>query len=210
MNGILSPVSEPPNDLFASVKRPAELQFFAQWFVRRAGVGRLVTLFFLAALRCFAESGREYQVKAVLVVNLVRFVEWPESAFETTNSPIVIGIIGKDPFGQNIDEAVKGETHNGRAMKVERFSAIDPARLPQLLFISASERSRLPRILKSLDHKPVLTVSDIDEFTTNDGMVQIYVNVQNRPRLRINLDAAKAQRLSIAPKLLQIAELVGR
>jgi len=58
---------------------------------------------------CGAEAPTEYQVKAVFVYNFSRFVEWPPQAFTAPDEPFVIGILGGDPFGERLDEAVRGE-----------------------------------------------------------------------------------------------------
>ena len=67
----------------------------------------------------------EYQVKAVFVFNFSQFVEWPQETFDAQGKPFVIGVLGTDPFGQRLDEAVKGETVNERPLVVRRFHRID-------------------------------------------------------------------------------------
>lgn len=69
----------------------------------------------------WSQGFKEYQVKAVLLLNLTRFVDWPESAFAAPDSPVVIGIVGHDPFGATVDDAVHGERVNGRSIVVQPF-----------------------------------------------------------------------------------------
>src|SRR5688572_25985571 len=61
---------------------------------------------------------REQEVKAVFLFNFVQFVEWPQEAFPENQTPLVIGILGKDPFGKFLDETVKGEVINGHPLSV--------------------------------------------------------------------------------------------
>jgi len=68
------------------------------------------------------ESATEYQVKAVFLYNFSHFVEWPPEAFTTPTEPFVIGILGSDPFGARMDEAVHGELINQHPMVIRRFS----------------------------------------------------------------------------------------
>ncbi|MGH7971944.1 MAG: YfiR family protein, partial [Limisphaerales bacterium] len=68
-----------------------------------------------------AEVSKEYQIKAVLLFNLTRFVDWPDSAFTAPDAPLVIGIVGRDPFGEALDEAVRGEEVNGHKIIIQRF-----------------------------------------------------------------------------------------
>src|SRR5688572_2456800 len=64
---------------------------------------------------------KEYQVKAVFLYNFAQFVEWPTTAFPTAETPLVIGVLGDDPFGGYLDETVRGEKANNRALAIERY-----------------------------------------------------------------------------------------
>ncbi len=69
-----------------------------------------------------ADSPVEYQVKAAFLLNFTKFIDWPEAAFASKDSPITICILGKDPFGPVLDEIVQGETVNARKVTVQRIS----------------------------------------------------------------------------------------
>src|SRR3990172_10053935 len=47
----------------------------------------------------------EYQVKAAILFNFAKFVEWPDAAFPDPATPIIIGVLGEDPFGSALDAA---------------------------------------------------------------------------------------------------------
>ena len=170
-----------------------------------------MALVFLPALIAPAQSPKENQLKAVLLLNLARFVDWPESAFAAPDSPIVIGILGHDPFGRTLDEAVQGEQVNGRPIVVERYANLSAVRPCQILFICNNERGHIADVLRAVQGKPVLTVSELDGFAASlGGMVRVYTNSQNKIRLQINLEAARAEKLQLSAKLLQVAELTRR
>jgi len=162
----------------------------------------------LPANAAVSEMSREYQIKAVLLFNLTRFVDWPADAFAAPFSPIVIGILGHDPFGEILDKVAEGETVNGRKVVVQRYDSLPAVRPCHILFISASERARAKEIISTLKGRPILTVSDFEDFVRQfGGMVRFYKNEQSKIRLRINLDAARADRLNISARLLQVAEV---
>ena len=71
-----------------------------------------------------ADTPTENQVQAVFLFNFSRFVEWPPQAFAAPSDPFVIGIVGSDPFGARLDEAVRNEQINGHALTVRRFRSI--------------------------------------------------------------------------------------
>jgi len=159
-------------------------------------------------LRAQPEPSREYQIKAVFLFNFVQFVDWPPQAFAGPESPVVIGVLGEDPFGPALDEAVRGENVNGRPLVVHRFRRIEDVGLCHVLYVSRSETSRLPQIMTRLKGRSILTVSDTDEFTRLSGIIR-FVTENNKVRLRINVDAAKAADLTISSKLLRPAEIIS-
>jgi hypothetical protein len=155
----------------------------------------LVAFGFLTAPRVLAEEEvpNEYELKAVMLFNLARFVQWPAAAFAETNSPLIIGILGRDPFGDALQRAVQGETVNGRRLVIEHY---DNPRLLQtchILFISSNEKPRLTQILAKIKGQPILTVSEMEGFSKlPGGMVRFYINDQKKIRLRLNLESAHA------------------
>lgn len=169
----------------------------------------LKAITFVAAL-LLAQSPRtsEYQVKAVFLFNFVQFVDWPAPAAAAPDSqPLLIGILGSDPFGAFLDETVRGEHLGTRPIRLRRYRQIADIDDCNVLFISRSEAERVPEILAALKNRPVLTVSDGDTFANQGGMIQ-FVTDKSRIRLRVNLEAAQAANVAISSKLLRVAEVV--
>jgi hypothetical protein len=155
-----------------------------------------------------ADTPTENQVQAVFLYNFSRFVEWPAQAFVTPNDPFVIGILGSDPFGARLDEAVRNEQINGHPLTVRRFRSVAEIDNCQILFVDRSETSRLGQIVAALDHRSTLTVSQADGAAQRGVMIQ-FATENNRIRLRINVESARASGLTISSKLLRPAEIIG-
>lgn len=171
----------------------------------------IVTSFLLlargAGLAGQAAPAPEYQVKAVFLFNFAQFVDWPADAFPDADTPVVIGVLGDDPFGSVLDQTVRGERLGGRSFQVRRYQRVDEIKICHILFISRSEASRPEGILAGLKNQPILTVSDADGFADRGGMIR-FVTDRNRIRLQINLAAAEAAHLTISSKLLRVAEII--
>lgn len=150
---------------------------------------------------------REYQVKAVFLFNFAQFVDWPPQAFPEAQTPLVIGILGEDPFGAYLDETVRDEKVTNRPLAVQRYRRVEEIKTCHILFISRSESDRLGQILARLKDRNILTVGDADGFARRGGMIG-FVTEKNKIRLRINLEAAKAANLIVSSKLLRPAEIV--
>jgi hypothetical protein len=149
----------------------------------------------------------EYQLKAVFLFNFAQFVEWPPQAFPDAQAPLIIGVLGMDPFGAYLDETVRGATVNNRPLIVQRYGRVEDINTCHILFISRSETDRLEQILASLRGRQILTVSDAEDAALRGVMIRM-ITVENKIRLRINLEEAQAANLKISSKLLRPAEIV--
>ena len=151
----------------------------------------------------------EYQIKAAFLFNFAKFVEWPPAAFAEATSPMVIGILGENPFGDDLERTIRGKTINNRPLVIKEFRSPAEATNCHVLFISTSEKQRLPEILKSLHGTSVLTVGETDRFIETGGMIN-FVAEGNKIRFQINEVAAESAGLKISSKLLSLASRPAR
>src|SRR6266568_2546236 len=114
------------------------------------------------ALQAQEAPASEYQLKAAFLYNFAKFVEWPPQAFPDAATPFTIGIIGEDPFGDDLERTVQNKTANGHPFMAKQVKALSELKTCHILFISASERKRLPEILNAVRGAGVLTVSEMD------------------------------------------------
>jgi hypothetical protein len=154
-----------------------------------------------------AEAFPEYKVKALFLFNFAKYVDWPEAAFPTPGSPIIIGLIGQDNFKDELNRAVEGKIVNGRAIVVKRVSTDPEMNACHILFVSSSEKSRLDEILGKTRHWPVLTVGELAQFLAKGGIVNFTLK-DEKIRLEIDLDSARQAGVRISSKLLSVAEFV--
>ncbi|MGH7498627.1 MAG: YfiR family protein [Gemmatimonadales bacterium] len=155
-----------------------------------------------------ASASPEYQLKAVFLFNFAQFVEWPASEFPQPDTPLLICVLGEDPFGTYLDETVRGELVGNHPLAVRRYRGVDEIKTCHILFVSPREQGRMAEILESLKGRSVLTVGDAEHFASRGGMIR-FVTEHNRIRLHINLEAAKAANLTISSKLLRPALIVS-
>jgi len=153
-----------------------------------------------------AQVPSEYQVKAAFLLNFMKFVEWPPSAFESPNSPFSICILGDDPFGRDIDQLVEGESISGRKLTVARMLQQPIPKSCQVLFISKSAKD--PAVVTSIA-PGVLTISDRDRFLVDGGMIAFVIE-DRHVRFDINLRAAVNASLTMNARMLNVARSVKR
>jgi hypothetical protein len=168
----------------------------------------VAVLLALVAAPGHAQAPTEYQVKAIFLFNFSQFVDWPVVSFADDRSPLVIGVLGSDPFGATLDEIVRGETVNGRPLEVRRYGSVEQIDACHILFIERSQDKRLDAVLAALKGRSVLTVGDFEGFLRHGGIIR-FVTVGNKIRLRVNLAAAQDAKLTISSKLLRPAQIVA-
>jgi len=149
-------------------------------------------------------SPSEYQLKAAFIYNFAKFIDWPAEAFKDDRSPFIIGILGDDPFGNNLERTVAGKMINTHPITIQNFREAGDATKCHLLFISNSKKEQLPEIIKKLHGATVLTVGETERFVETGGMIN-FVNEDKKVRFQINDDATKAAKLKLSSKLLSLA-----
>ena len=154
-----------------------------------------------------AQVFNEFQVKAAFLYSFAKFVEWPSQTFRSPSAAIVICVLGEDPFGTYLDDAVKDKTAGDRPLAVARIADIPAARECAILFIAQSERRRMPALLASAAMPGLLTVGDTAEFAAQGGVIAMQLEGE-RIRLKVNLTAADKARLHISSRLLSLATIV--
>lgn len=148
----------------------------------------------------------EYTVKAAYLYNFAKYVEWPSEVFVKTDTPLLICIVGKNPFDGAL-EMLAGKMVNSHPVEVRSVLATANLGRCQVVFIARTEQSRLNTILKNMDSQPVLTVSDISNFAEAGGMIGL-IEIEQRIRFDINMAATDRARLKLSSQLLKLARIV--
>ena len=151
-------------------------------------------------------ASREYQIKAAILFNFMKFVEWPTEAFADNPSTLILGILGEDPFGPAL-ESIDGKTVQGRTLVVRRFASLQDLEPCQILFVSSSERDRLQAVFEAVDSWSVLTVGEMDRFAELGGIIGLDIR-RNAISFDINSRAGQQAGLSISSELLNLARVV--
>lgn len=155
-----------------------------------------------------AASGlNEYAVKAAFLYQFMQFIEWPPEAFADATAPIVVGVLGDDPFDDSLRRATEGRTAQGRPLVIRAVKHGEPLRHCHVLFVSASEEGRIPDVLRTLGTAAVFTVGDSAGFAEAGGTLN-FVTEAARVKFEVNLAAAERARVRISSKLLSIARIV--
>jgi hypothetical protein len=159
--------------------------------------------------RAFAQEGdyAEYEVKATLIVKLLRFATWPEFETEEEGDPVYIGVLGEDPFGNYLDDAIKGKQVDGHPVRIRRSEDVIELLQCRALFIANSERESLESVLETLGGEPIITLGDHTDFARRGVMINLVLK-DRKVSFEINYGAIRESGLDIDAQLLKLATLV--
>lgn len=155
-----------------------------------------------------AESPDEYQVKGAFLYHFANFVVWPESTFEPTDGHLRICILGKDPFGQILDDNLESKKAAGHPFQIRRNPSKQDIQYCHMLYVTNSRPATLQELSRQKNKGNVLTIGEARKFIQQGGMVQFFVDNQ-KVRFAVNPDAVKQTELAMSSKLLRLAKIVS-
>lgn len=178
----------------------------------RIGIGILLTASLMAGLFIMLlahaataeEESSEYAVKAAYLFKFAAFVEWPPGTFNSADTPLVIGIVGDNPFDGTLDNIAAHRKIDGRPVQIAKGERIEQIKNEHILFISQSEQDDMSLIAADLNGKKVLTVAEFDD----PAIIIRFVIENDKVRFDINLAQAQRNGLKLSSKLLSVARHV--
>ena len=185
------------------------MRTIARRAVRRVALAVCLLALSSSSGNVLAAPTPEYLIKAAYLYNFALFVGWPADAFATPDAPLVIGIVGSDPFDQALDRTVQHKRINGRLIVVKRLQWGNDLRQCHILFITASEAAKGADLATRLEGLPILIVGESSDFARRGGTINFTVD-DNKIRFEVNVDTAKKSRLVISARLLDVAKGIVR
>lgn len=171
--------------------------------VRQIGAACLLALSAAAAPCGVQAQTLEYPIKAQFLYKFIPFIEWPQDAFEQPTSPMVLCVVGRDPFGGALDRAITGQRLGGRSFVVLRLARIEPDSGCHLAYIAGGEDQPPNAAVQALRGAPVVTVTDDAIAPGARGLIHFVIR-DRRVRFIIDAGAANEAGLKISSKLLAL------
>jgi hypothetical protein len=169
----------------------------------------LLALFLAGSFRlAHAEQepvSKEYQIKAAFLYNFTKFVEWSPERFAGPAEPIVIGVLGENPFGDELENIVRTRKVNGRSIVVAHFATVSSATGAHILYVSARDAG-LAAELAGAAPNGVLTVSEAG----GAAATVTFTTVGDKVRFEIDIAAAERAGLKVSAQLQKLALAVHR
>lgn len=168
----------------------------------------LCALTIIGAMFCggaAADDSKIYKVKAAYLYKFLKATTWPDSKHAASDSPLVLAILGKDPFGKLIDTILDGKTIGGRPLEIGRIKKLDGTETSaHLLFVCESEKGDTADVVSAVAGSNVLTIGDFKGFA-KDGGVLDFAEVDGKLRFEYSAKAAKEADLNLNANLVAAA-----
>jgi hypothetical protein len=167
-------------------------------------------LVLIASPKAFSqkEESAEYEVKLAFLYNFTKFVEWPPESYSAQSAPLLICIVGHDPFSQALEDELRTRNVGGHPVEVRALKPNDKLSLCQIVFVPATEKQHELRILSDLKGSSTLTVGETDGFAVQGGIINLTVEA-NKVHFEVNRLGAERAGLKISSRLLSIAKIVN-
>jgi hypothetical protein len=154
-----------------------------------------------------SSDSSEYLIKAGFTYNFAKLMQWPASTFPQPDSPIVIGILGTDPFGNTLDTVLTGKKVNARSFVVKHLKWGTDIKGCNILYVSTSEAGHLDEIFRMVKGLPILTIGQMPDFAKRGGIINFIIE-DDKVRFEVNVEAAKQADINISSRLLTLAKII--
>lgn len=174
------------------------------------------TIWLSIALLLFALAGNgiaqvsnmtESRVKAVYILNFLRFISWPDSSFVKPEAPLVVGIVGGGAFAKTLDSAMSSEKIGEHPILVRSLSSPAESGSCQAVFIPSDEAVAVAPVLKATSGQCILTIGGKESFAASGVIIDFFLE-SNHLRFEVNMKALKKSGLKMSSKLLRLARII--
>jgi hypothetical protein len=155
-----------------------------------------------------AEQTVQYPLKLAYIYNVTKFVEWPPEMFSSSSAPLVICIVGRDPFPVDAEHELRSRMTRGRPIDIRKITVKDNSGVCHVVFISDAEQKNTAGILTSAENTSVLTIGESEGFVEQGGIVNLVIQ-NTKIHFEINTGAAERKHLIISSRLLALAKVVS-
>jgi hypothetical protein len=171
----------------------------------RAGLAVLAALAMAAG--AFAQDRPiELKVKEAYLYNFIRFVEWPgDKPMETR--PIRLMVAGPPKLAAAMVRTLGGRTVGSRAIEAVAISEPGEAAGADVLYVMDKDAARAREFVRAVQGKPVLTITDTDNFPAAGSLINFYIADQT-VHFAVNANELERSPLHLSSQMLQFAAIL--
>ena len=148
----------------------------------------------------------EYFVKASFIEKFARFTEWQPNSI---NESFVIGVLGENPFYNELEKLSKKTKIKDKPVTVKYFQNLSEVQKCQVLFISSSEKNNITEIIKTLSKMNVLLIGDSPGYAEKGVHFNFYYKKNETLHFEINMKSLVNANLKTDIQLLSLGKIIN-
>jgi hypothetical protein len=154
-----------------------------------------------------AEPQDPNALKAEMLCNMAKFVQWPDAMMAQNKGQLVVAVLGEDDLAASIASVLSSRSVNGKPVFVRFARRVQDVRGCQIVYIAGSEIAHAPEVVEALRGTSTLTLADANGFAARGGMVDF---AGTAPNFRFEICLARAEQagLKISSRLLALVHIV--
>jgi len=166
---------------------------------------KIIFLLFLIISYSMAQISEQVLKKQVVYFEkLAYFINWPEEKSDI--DPLVIGIIGKNPYKNYLNMAYANRADNRRKVVIREITNLSEISACHILYIAPLTNFVLDEVIEASDG--VFLISHSEGWAKKGVHLNYYIK-NAKLKFEINPYSAKKNSIRINAKLLKLAEIVG-
>lgn len=158
----------------------------------------------LFARQAGQNAASEYEVKAVFIHHLTRYLQWPQPE---PSGKFEIAVLGESAIVPPLQAIAAKEIIQERPIAIREVADIDSLGQPQILFIAKPAAPRLAQVLRKTRGRPILTITE-EEGLAAQGIAVNFVLRGESIKFEINEGALRESDIQPGSQLLRLAILV--
>lgn len=173
-------------------------------WLRYSLLATVLLLIVSGRIRGQTTSADEYEIRAAMLINLTKFIEWPAWKMDPAHPQLLICILGSDSIGPIAERYAQNQIVEGKPLHVRHISSVEAATSCNLLYVGVREQRHVDPVIDKLANSGVATVSESSNTTTPNQVIGL-PTLNDQVHIDINLGAAERTGLRISSKLLHLA-----
>jgi len=159
-----------------------------------------------------SDTDRLKQIKAAFVLNIAKFVTWPEKVYQQRPQQLMVCHYQYNALGEAFG-IIDGKVVEGRRLSKKTVGNLPESVNCDILLVPTEALAELENEAQVGFDKPVLTIADMTDRRgvgqAHNGVLVALVRKNSSIGFEVNLQQAQKNGLKVSSELLKLATIVG-
>jgi YfiR/HmsC-like len=164
----------------------------------------VLSLALLVSLNTFAQERPIHEVYSMMMVNFVKYVQWPNQA---SGGEFVIGVVGNNEIYNTLNSWHGGKERSGKTYVIKKFNSATDLTACDVVYIDRSKSSDFDAISNKVRGKNTLIITDKAGLGEKGSAIN-FRTVDNKLKFELNQKAVEASNLKVSSALSSMAIVI--